>query len=93
MSNLYAYRDNILSKIETNKDIEEVLNFLYGYSDDKQVEIRIKDSKGYKNKINMENSTLIHLLNQLKNKNNERIDEYLALSFDENFWNKKKGDS
>lgn len=79
MSDLYLYRDNILSKVDMNKKIDETISFLR-VSDKRQVEIRLGRCKDQR--IMMDNRILIKLLEEIKKKNDSIVDRYLALSFD-----------
>lgn len=88
MDKLYYYRDNILNKIETNKEIDNTLKFLsYHSSIDDDIEIRM--GKNRKNRMIIDRKLLMKLLEKIKEENNEHIDRYLALSFDsENYYKK-----
>ena len=79
MSDLYLYRDNILSKVDMNNKIDETISFLR-VSDKRQVEIRLGRCKDQR--IMMDNRILIKLLEEIKKKNDSIVDRYLALSFD-----------
>lgn len=88
MDKLYYYRDNILNKIETNKEIDNTLKFLsYHSSIDGDIEIRM--GKKRKNRMIIDRKLLMKLLEKIKEENDEHIDRYLALSFDsENYYKK-----
>lgn len=86
-NNLYYYKDNILSKIKKNEEIDKVLNYINLCSKSAD-EIQIKIGN-ISPKVKVNKQLLIDVLEQLKEVNDKHIDRYLGLSFDsENYFKK-----
>ena len=86
-NNLCYYKDNIISKIKKNEEIDKILNYIRLYSSDKD-KIKIKIDK-FSPKVEIEKQLLIDILRQLRESNDKHIDRYLGLSFDtENYYKK-----
>lgn len=78
MSNLIYYRDNILSKIKENKELEKLQKWISDFNGE-NVQISYgKFSQG----ILFPKYTLAHLVEKQIEYNDEMIDKYLALSFE-----------
>lgn len=95
-NNLCYYKDNIISKIKKNEEIDKILNYIRLYSSDKD-KIKIKIDR-FSPKVEIEKQLLIDILKQLKESNDKHIDRYLGLSFDsENYlkkiWNENQNKS
>ena len=86
-NNLCYYKDNILSKIKKNEEIDKVLTYIHLYLNNKD-KIKVKIDK-FSPKIEIEKQLLVDILKQLKESNDKHIDRYLGLSFDsENYYKK-----
>ena len=95
-NNLCYYKDNIISKIKKNEEIDKILNYIRLYSSDKD-KIKIKIDR-FSPKVEIEKQLLVDILKQLKESNDKHIDRYLGLSFDsENYlkkiWNENQNKS
>lgn len=86
---LCFYKDNILSKMELNEAIKQILDFLR-FETNEDAEIRIKKSTICKHKITFNRKVLIKLLEELKEKNDNLIDNYLEMSFNGNYVKNKR---
>lgn len=81
MSNLIYFRDNVLSKIKENKNLEEVTNWVRKFFPDSE---EIKISIGWLSpKIKIGKYSFLTLINDRIKYNEEMIDKYLKLSFKE----------
>ena len=79
MSNLIYYRDNILRKIEENKELEKLQKWIINFDGEE-----VKISHGiFSPVISFPKYTLSKLIDKQIEYNSERIDSYLALSFKE----------
>lgn len=88
MSNLDVYKDNILMKIQKNKEIDEILEWLsrrYCPEVDK-IEIRT----GFLSpKFSISKNIFVDVLKSIKKYNDERVEQYLAMSFDKDYCKKR----
>lgn len=80
MSNIIYYRDNILSKVEENKDLEKLKDWLTYLVEDKEITLSVGK---FSPKMKISKYTLINLISDRKEYNERMIDRYLALSFKE----------
>ena len=77
MSHLIYYRDNILSKIKENQELEKLQNWIRDFYGDE-----IKISFGlFSPKLKISKFTLSMLIEKQIKYNEEMIDKYLSLSF------------
>ena len=79
-NNLAYYKDNILSKLERNREIEKILAFIHINCQDKD-ELTFKFSK-FSPKLTIKKDLVVDLLKSIKTENEKHIDRYLKLSFD-----------
>ena len=89
MSNLIYYKDNILSKIKQNEELNKILNWIES-NKNKENDIILKNGK-FSSKLKVDKNILIKTIEEMKKNNEEHIERYLALSFDENYWKHKIG--
>lgn len=81
MSHLIYYKDNILSKIQEIKDLEEMEDWMRQFCLDEQ---NVKLSIGFLSpKLKISKYALLNLIKERKNYNQTMIDKYLELSFKE----------
>lgn len=79
MSHLIYYRDNILSKIKENEDLDKLTSWVRQYFSDSQ---EVKLSLGFLSpKIKIGKYSFLTLIEERKRYNQEMIDKYLQLSF------------
>ena len=78
MSNLIYYRDNILSKIKENKELEKLQKWISDFNGEN---VQISYGK-FSQSISFPKYTLAHLVEKQIEYNDEMIDKYLALSFE-----------
>ena len=77
MSNLIYYRDNILGKIKENKELEKLQKWISDFDGEE-----VKISYGtFSPAVSFSKYTLFKLIDKQIEYNNEKIDNYLALSF------------
>ena len=79
MSNIVYYRDNILSKMKENKELEKIKDWLLYIVKEEELTLSCGNFK----KTKISKHTLIHLISDRKEYNEKMIDKYLALSFKE----------
>jgi len=84
MSNFSAYQDVIERKIEENKELKRALTTVK-YNTWPNGEVQFKGSAFFK-KVSIKDSILIKVLEELIEKNDKMLENYLQLSF------YKKGD-
>ena len=87
MSNLVYYKDNILSKIKQNEELNKILNWIES-NKNKENDIILKNGK-FSSKLKVDKNILIKTIEEMKKNNEEHIERYLALSFDEDYWKHK----
>ena len=87
MSNLIYYKDNILSKIKQNEELNKILNWVES-NKIKENDIILKNGK-FSSKLKVNKNILIKTIEEMKKNNEEHIERYLALSFDEDYWKHK----
>lgn len=88
-NDLKYYRNNILLEIEKNKEIEKMLIFIRtNYKKQNKMTLKIDDF--FSPKISVEKSLIIDLLEKMQLKNEEYIDKYLELSFNNKTYPKKE---
>lgn len=87
MSNLIYYKDNILSKIKQNEELNKILNWIES-NKNKENDIILKNGK-FSSKLKVDKNILIKTIEEMKKNNEEHIERYLALSFDEDYWKHK----
>lgn len=87
MSNLIYYKDNILSKIKQNEELNKILNWIES-NKNKENDIILKNGK-FSSKLKVDRNILIKTIEEMKKNNEEHIERYLALSFDEDYWKHK----
>ena len=87
MSNLIYYKDNILSKIKQNEELNKILNWIE-FNKNKENDIILKNGK-FSSKLKIDKNILIKTIEEMKKNNEEHIERYLALSFDEDYWKHK----
>lgn len=87
MSNLIYYKDNILSKIKQNEELNKILNWIES-NKNKENDIILKNGK-FSSKLKVDKNILIKTIEEMKKNNEEHIERYLALSFDEDYWEHK----
>lgn len=87
MSNLIYYKDNILSKIKQNEELNKILNWIES-NKNKENDIILKNGK-FSSKLKVDKNILIKTIKEMKKNNEEHIERYLALSFDEDYWKHK----
>lgn len=87
MSNLIYYKDNILSKIKQNEELNKILNWIES-NKNKENDIILKNGK-FSSKLKVNKNILIKIIEEMKKNNEEHIERYLALSFDEDYWKHK----
>ena len=79
-NNLAYYKDNILSKIEKNKEIEKaIISINLNCRDKEQL---ILKTGAFSSKILIDKNLMLDLLRKMKEENEKHIDRYLKLSFD-----------
>lgn len=79
-NNLSYYKDNILSKIEKNKEIEKaIISINLNCRDKEQL---ILKTGTFSSKILIDKNLMLDLLRKMKEENEKHIDRYLKLSFD-----------
>ena len=79
-NNLAYYKDNILSKIEKNKEIEKaIISINLNCRDKEQL---ILKTGAFSSKILINKNLMLDLLRKMKEENEKHIDRYLKLSFD-----------
>ena len=79
-NNLSYYKDNILSKIEKNKEIEKaIISINLNCRDKEQL---ILKTGTFSSKILIDKNLMLDLLRKMKEENEKHIDRYLILSFD-----------
>ena len=79
-NNLSYYKDNILSKIEKNKEIEKaIISINLNCRDKEQL---ILKTGTFSSKILINKNLMLDLLRKMKEENEKHIDRYLKLSFD-----------
>lgn len=79
-NNLTYYKDNILSKIEKNKEIEKaIISINLNCRDKEQL---ILKTGTFSSKILINKNLMLDLLRKMKEENEKHIDRYLKLSFD-----------
>lgn len=78
MSNLIYYRDNILSKVQENKELEQLRDWISSFDGEK---IQLTRSGRFSKELLISKYTLGKLVEKQIEYNNEMIDKYLALSF------------
>lgn len=77
MSDLIYYKDNILSKIKENKELEEMERWIRDY-DEQEITL----SYGFFSpKLKISKFTLLHLISDRQEYNDKMVDRYLNLSF------------
>jgi hypothetical protein len=77
MSDLIYYKDNILSKMKENKELEEMERWIQNYD-----EQELTFSYGFFSpKLKINKFTLLHLISDRQEYNDKMIDRYLSLSF------------
>ena len=81
MENNLAYcKDNILSKIEKNREIEKALALIHvNYRNKKQLALK---AGRFSSEILIDKDLMVDLLKRMKEENEKHIDKYLKLSFD-----------
>lgn len=78
MSHLIYYRDNILSKIKENQELEKLQNWIRDFYEEDEIKI----SFGlFSPKLKISKFTLSMLIEKQIKYNEEMIDKYLNLSF------------
>lgn len=87
MSNLVYYKDNILSKIKQNEELNKILDWIES-NKNKENDIILKNGK-FSSKLKFDKNILIKTIEEMKKNNEEHIERYLALSFDEDYWKHK----
>ena len=87
MSNLIYYKNNILSKIKQNEELNKILNWVES-NKNKENDIILKNGK-FSSKLKVDKNILIKTIEEMKKNNEEHIERYLALSFDEDYWKHK----
>lgn len=87
MSNLVYYKDNILSKIKQNEELNKILDWI-GSNKNKGNNIILKNGK-FSSELKVDKNILIKTIEEIKKNNEEHIERYLALSFDEDYWKHK----
>lgn len=84
MSNLDSYRDNILSKIKMNDCLEDLIDYINRYDNTGSTYIRCDSfcvPKVYVNNLYLKN-----ILKAIIKDNNEAIDRYIKMSYDDKYW-------
>lgn len=87
MSNLIYYKDNILSKIKQNEELNKILDWIES-NKNKENNIILKMGR-FSSELRVNKNTLIKTIEEIKKNNEEHIERYLALSFDEDYWKHK----
>lgn len=78
MSNLIYYRDNILSKVQENKELEQLRDWISSFDGEK---IQLTRGGRFSKELLISKYTLGKLVEKQIEYNNEMVDKYLALSF------------
>jgi hypothetical protein len=73
----YLYKDNILSKLKENGELDKILEYFENYDEEK---IKIKINNTPLSKLKVETETFLHIIKEMKDFNEKMIVEYLKLS-------------
>jgi hypothetical protein len=77
MSNFYLYKDNILSKIKENDELDKILEYIENHRGEN---IKIKVDGVFTSTMQVQKETMVHIIKRVKDYNDDMIETYMQLS-------------